>query len=215
MVTFGFILLGFVALIGLLVFSLIHVDVLASERAAWLRLRWLGSRLSFHLPDKLFEYHLFSLRLFRKPLSQTKERRPKQAKPKRVTRTVSLGERLEQAKAAAGAGRYVLRHIRLEHLRAQATIATPDPALTGELFGYASGLQGALSALAPNVSLHVTPDFGQQVPRGQVDGSLHIRVVHLLIAAWRFGKQFLFKRRRKSVASSYAKGVNNASSRPT
>ena len=207
MVTFGLILLSLLALLGLLVFSVIYLDLQASERAARLRVRWLGARLTLATGKEEAEFGLFSLKVRRR--LTVKEGRLEKPKPRQPKREVSLGERLEQASVFMRAGACVLRHIRLQNVNAQATVATSDPALTGELFGYASILK---STLAPWVSLSVTPDFCGTTPRAQLSGTLSIRVVYLLVAAWRVGKTFLFKGRG---LLHRAKGVSHATSRAT
>jgi hypothetical protein len=74
---------------------------------------------------------------------------------------------------------------RIDHLRADVVIATPDPYWTGMMVGAAEALRGNILWL-PRVSINVRPDFETERPSGTISLSATYRMYRLTWAVVRF-----------------------------
>jgi hypothetical protein len=74
---------------------------------------------------------------------------------------------------------------RIDHLRADVVIATPDPYWTGMMTGAAEALRGNILWL-PRVSINVRPDFETDRPSGTISLSATYRMYRLTWAVVRF-----------------------------
>lgn len=75
----------------------------------------------------------------------------------------------------------LLRAVRLDHLEAEATVGTDDPALTGMLCGLSSSIGYPIAATWPNVRLRLTPDFRGPNLEGTLSTRIRIRVYHVAL----------------------------------
>ena len=165
------------------------------------QLRWLGSRVGIDTFSKTFSYSLFTVKVLERPFTSTKEKRKKKPKTK-----PSSGVSLEQIISDSRSALYVLKHLRLKVFKATAIIASDDPALTGEFYGYLTIVSSALNALFPKASFKVGADFYAENPRGQLESSVSIRIIHLLIAGWQIAKaRFKERRNRRRLNSAIRK----------
>jgi len=80
------------------------------------------------------------------------------------------------AKVAFSSVGNVIRKSKLERLFLDARIGTPDPALTGMLYGGISSISFPLQTFLPNTSINVYPDFEKQSFRGNTEISLKTKV---------------------------------------
>lgn len=89
-------------------------------------------------------------------------------------------------------GRYLLKHTRLEHLRAEGRVSSPDAARTALICGCAQSLEGALIPCTPPgaVRLRLEPDFSSGVSDVFLCGMVSVRAGHIMLAAligaWNF-----------------------------
>lgn len=86
-------------------------------------------------------------------------------------------------KAALKACIYLLRHLRLEQLRAHGSIATGDAAQTALLCGAAEAVQAACTPLNGLVVLRLYPDFSSSSSRLEATGMIGLRAGHIIFAA--------------------------------
>ncbi len=206
MLTLGLILLLFAGLVALLVLSFIRVTIDADETGASICIAWLGSQFRFNTRTRRFAYSLFSKKLFERSLVKSKKRRIKKPKPKKRSKVT-----IKDARALMKSGFYFIRHLKLRYLRVRLVVASSDPALTGELYGYLTSLTSSLNAQLPKASFDVRPDFFKLSPYGQLASSVDIFVARLLAIAWQLGKYMIVKRR----ASKRLKGERYATPRIT
>lgn len=164
------------------------------DRQILLRLRWTVLTLGFDTTAQEVRLSLFARRVYRK---RTDEKRPfKPKKERKATRRVPARQWLEERDALLAQLRYLLRHIELERLDADVTLATSDPALTGALYGLAIGFVYPLATLSPKVSLIVAPDFTSERPSGRVDAAFSVRLIYLVVIGWQ-----LFRLNRRLLTS--------------
>lgn len=183
---------GVLLLVALTLSSLLRFHVVFSDHGGLFRLHWLALTLGFDTAAKEWQVLLFSRRVYRKQKDE-RPAKPKDKEPKE-RRQQPVRAWFGDGKAFWGVLRYLLRHIRLEHVYADATLATPDPALTGTLYGLAASVVYPLAALSPKVQLNVTADFVGDRPSGRVDAALGIRLVYLIVFGWQVYR--LTRRRR-------------------
>ena len=89
-------------------------------------------------------------------------------------------------------GKYLLKHIRLEQLRAEGRVSSPDAARTALICGCARALEGALlPVVSPGrVQLRLEPDFSSGMSDVLLCGMVSARAGHIILAAligaWNF-----------------------------
>ena len=82
----------------------------------------------------------------------------------------------------------LLRDIRWDKLSLELNLATPDPALTGALYGQLCALKYSTDGLLPNARVLVQPDFVNELPRGTAETVFSVKPVNIVISA---SKMFL------------------------
>jgi len=105
--------------------------------------------------------------------------------------------------AAWAAGRYLLRHARLEKLHARGRVSTGDAARTALICGCANALEAALSpfAAAEAVQLRLEPDFSAGHSDVQLCGMISVRLGHIICAALIGAYQYASRRIKHGKAS--------------
>jgi len=167
-------------LLVLVLASLLRLEVTLGNAGSRIGVRWLGLGFRFDTRAKEFNLSLFSYSFYRK-----RTERPRPTTKQRVRSGVPLKRWLELRGALLAQLRYLLTHSRFKHLKAELIIATPDPALTGTLYGLAAGLVQPYSALLRTASLRIAPDFTSEASHGSLDTALSLRIIHLAVVAWR------------------------------
>lgn len=92
--------------------------------------------------------------------------------------------------------RRAARHLHVERLRVEATVASDDPAWTGEVYGFGCAALGAIRGWWPHADLHLAADFVGTAPRGAGEFALSVRPVRLVPGAARVGWRYWWERRR-------------------
>lgn len=105
--------------------------------------------------------------------------------------------------AVLAAGRYLLRHLHLDALRASGRVSTPDAAKTALLCGCASALEAALAPCAQSslVRLRLEPDFSGAGSDVTLCGMVSLRLGHIMLAALIGARHFLIRRIQHGKAS--------------
>ncbi|MFQ6031643.1 MAG: DUF2953 domain-containing protein [Candidatus Zixiibacteriota bacterium] len=74
----------------------------------------------------------------------------------------------------------MVRRIHLDKVVVEADIATPDPALTGFIYGGLYALSVPTNFIAPNIRIKVQPDFENEIPYGRAEMALSTRLINVL-----------------------------------
>ena len=126
-------------------------------------------------------FNLFNLRIWRGSLK--KKEKPKKKKEKERKKgpgfKILWQEKkvmVKTAKVAFSSAGDVFRKSKLERLFLDVKIGTPDPALTGILYGGISSISFPLQTFLPNTSINVCPDFETQSFRGNTEVTLETKV---------------------------------------
>lgn len=174
-------LLLLLALIALALLSWLRLGVALSERGGVLWVRWLGLGVRLDMLKREFSLSWLGLRVLRKPL-RTRSKKPLKPKSKEPTSLKSL---LAQRPQMLQMARYLYRHTHLEQLELEATLATPDPALTGVGYGLIEAVQPLVHSLWPGARIRIRPDFLAEWPTGHFELALRILPLHLVVLGWR------------------------------
>lgn len=201
-------LLGMALLVlGLLASSLrVGVRVDGGRAAAWVGLGALHVGASW--PERTLTLRLFGVRVLRRPLGSGGETRRRDDEPSshrgERTRGEDRGRRrrrsLRDVTTTLAAYRRVvtraLRRVRVDLLDGHLRVATPDPALTGIVYGLLEAARSALPT-ARRERLTLEADFATDLPGGRATVALRVRVAVLALAGWQL---FWFERGRSRRA---------------
>lgn len=172
----------------------------ANPVTGWARVRWLGVRGRLELPAFRLRLSFLGVPLLRRDLFPTDAAPPRRRDPKGETeapKDESEPRRPRTRRPKIGRLRLALRAlrraVRLERLEGELVLATPDPALTGELLGWGYALGAALPR-SPARRFALRPDFAGELPRGRVELALTLRVALVALAGWRGARAFGYPR---------------------
>lgn len=207
MSTFFAVGLGIVVILTLIcLIAPIRLRLSFDEKRRSLALGWLVIEAEGNLRDRIFRLDLLHqsviTRKFKKDEREIKKkkRKPKpqagaeqgKKKKKSKLKPLDLWVRKELVvRVIRITLRFILdllRAIRWERLSLELDLATPDPALTGALYGQLCALKYSTGALLPNARVLVRPDFANQFPRGTAETVFSVRPVNIVISA---SKMFL------------------------
>lgn len=106
-------------------------------------------------------------------------------KGKELWHTMTQEENKETAKSALGELIYLLKHFRVRKIQSELTFSAGDPALTGQVLGVL-----CLMPFLYQKGVHITPDFEAEkwYVRGRINGTGHMRLVHVLRSLIRLWK---------------------------
>ena len=190
----------------------LHGDL--DQPSGRLRLRWTLLAVALDVRERRLEVRLVRWRVVRRRLG---EERP--SSPKRTEPDTAPAPRRRRSRGGVGGGvgdlrfylrqlRFAIARIRLDRLDLDLRVATPDPAVTGVLYGAACGAVYPLLAIWPRATLAVSPDFVGSVPAGRVALAVRVRLATLALVAWRV---FWFERSKAGKAPKLSTGKGRRS----
>ncbi len=207
----GIVLLLVVAIVVGALVSLVRVEGRVGPEGAWGRGRWGVVGFEADPGEDRLMVRLLGLRVARTSLrrranepesDEDAEQRAKE-KEKAAARKQRRGrDRLSMSsyRRLASMGwqelRRMRRHLHVERLRLEAVVASDDPALTGEVYGYGCAALGAIRGLWPHADVHLTADFVATVPSGAAEAAVRLRPVRLVPSLVRVGWAYWRERRR-------------------
>ncbi len=189
-----------VVLILLLLFLPVRLHLVLDEKRRSIILGWFFVVVGADLVSRSLELRLFSQRILSRKLR--KKREEEEAKKiKKIKRAKKKGRRFDildlwkerdlLTRILPVLFRFVrdmLRGIHLDRLIVEADIATPDPALTGAIYGGLYALSVPTNFVSPNVRLKVKPDFENEIPGGRAEVAFSSRLANAIGAV---SKMFL------------------------
>lgn len=177
-------LLGLLLVVlALLLLVPVAVDAAWSDERRAFALTGPGARVAFDVPSGVTELWLGRWRAGRWARGEERARRGKRGE-RRARARPSARKLWAQRRRLSAALRAFLRRVRVRRLALEATLASPDPAVTGWLLGAAhAGLAVAPEAIRSRV--RVRPDFAAEAPRLAVDASVRVQPVRIALLALR------------------------------
>lgn len=176
-------------LIFLTIFAIILI-ILFSHLLFRLKLDSKRKKGSFHLlcgslyldwKARKIGFDLFNRKIWSGSLEKKKVKKKRRKKPKRKTKpnyTVLWQEKdtmFKTAKIILVSLFDLLKKSKLDKFMLDAKIATPDPALTGVLYGGLSSICFPVNSFLPAGSIYIHPDFKTESPQANLEMSLRTR----------------------------------------
>ncbi len=218
------ILLAAIVIFTILIFTCLLVPIrtqlILNDRKRSVAVSWLRMALGSNLKDRVYEFKFFDQTIVRKTFKKapSKEMKKKRRKPRKEIKEGKKKSRFNLrflweerdllqrvAKIALRFLRDILRAIRWDRFFLELQVSTPDPALTGVLYGELLAVKYSTEYSLPNARIKVEPDFVNQSPSGSAESVFSIRPVTLIAAVSkmffavpkiRIVTTFIFKRRR-------------------
>jgi hypothetical protein len=199
-------------LVTLILASPLRVHGRADERGVAGGGSWFGVGVDVDTRSDRLDVRLLRWRLLRRPLRSTEpgadEEPPEEAaeatrkaerakeRPRRPTRRFTPMAWRRLARVGLRESRRTLALVHLDRLRLHGVIASEDPSLTGELYGFGCALTSALRGRWPEARVDLDADFVATRPRGSAELALRLRPIRLSGPAVRLGLAYLRERRR-------------------
>lgn len=182
-------LLIFIAIM-ILFFSHIFFHLILDDKKKKGDLRWLFGSLYLDFTVKKMGFDLFNRKIWRGSFKK-KEKPPKKKERRKKPNYIILWQEkdtmVKTAKTFFSSMSNLLKRSKLERFLLDFKIGTPDPALTGVLYGGLSSLSFPLQSLLRNSSIYIYPDFETESFKTKVEISLKTR---LFDAFWVIVKAF-------------------------
>ncbi len=168
----------------------VRLQLILSDRRRSITIGWLALRAGRDLKDRAFVLHLRDRTIVRKQSRKTrrekaKERPQEQQKKKRGFKLADLWEERDLAQTSIQAGlRFlweVLKSIRWDKLLLELDVSTPDPALTGLLYGELCAVKYSTEHAFPQAQIDVRADFTREVPGAEAESIISIKPLNVLV----------------------------------
>ncbi|MCK4385505.1 MAG: DUF2953 domain-containing protein [candidate division Zixibacteria bacterium] len=168
----------------------VHLHLILNEKRKSISLGWFFMVLGADLVSKTFELRLFSKRIISRTMRKKrkeKEEVKKVKKKKKKGRGFDVSDLWKErdllSRVLCIFFRFLkdmLRRIHLDRFFVEADIATPDPALTGTIYGGLYAVCVSVNSISPNLRLKVQPDFQKEVPSGNADIAISTKAIDVV-----------------------------------
>jgi len=163
----------------------IRLQLILNDRKKSVIFSWLIVDLDSNLKEKTFELSLFNQNIIRKKFKKkAKEKIKKAKKRKRKLNIFDLWRKRDLLHQVIPIVlRFflnILKVIRWDKLFVEVDVATPDPALTGVLYGGLCAVKGSTDYFLPHAHIKLRPDFVNQFPRGSAEAIFTTRLFSIL-----------------------------------
>ena len=203
-----------VVLLGLASLWPVRVRIEGTARGGSGTVSWLGWTYRQDRHTRTWELRLARWRLVRRPLGDDRADRPSDSDAEKRDTSKDRRSRLSAAailrlgRSAGREARRIVRRIHVERLSAGLVIATPDPALTGELYGYGAAIAATTRGAWPAARIDLEADFLATTPRGGFDAAIRTRPMWWAASAIRVGwmvlrERWRSRRTRRSAGRRY------------
>lgn len=201
--------------------SLIRIEGRVAAEGVWARGRWGLLRFDVRPTENRLTLHVLGVRVVRTtmsrnagergdtlpddaPLDETKlddtELTPARGvqetkKGRRPAVRLSFASYRRLARTAWRELRHMLHHLHVDRLRLEAVVASPDPVLTGEVYGAGCAATSVMRSVWPHADVHWGVDFEASEPRAAGELVVRLRPIRLLPSVMRIGSTYWRERR--------------------
>jgi hypothetical protein len=178
-------------LLWILFFSHIFFHLTLNDKIKSASLSLLGCGMYLDWSSQKISFYLFNLKILSSSLRKKQMQVKKAGKTGKVNYIILWKKKdtiIKTLKIALRLFVYMLRKTKLKRFSLSLRVATPDPALTGILYGGLSSISYPLRPLLPPESVYFYPDFEADSFKANLDLSLKTRFFHAL---WIGFKTFL------------------------
>ncbi len=170
-------------LIGL--FLPVRLHLILDEKKKSISLGWFFMMLGADLVSKTIELRLFSQRIMSRKIRRKRKEKEEEKKIKKKGKGFNIialwKEKDLLTKVFPIFFRFlkdILKGIHLNKFFVEADVATPDPALTGTMYGGLCALCASVHSISPDLQLRVQPDFENEIPRGRAEVAFSTRLIN-------------------------------------
>lgn len=174
-------------LIWAVLFLPVRLHLVLSEKGKSISLGWFFMMLGADFVSKTFELRLFSQRIMSRKIQKKRKEKEEVKKAKKIKKKGRGFEISDLWKEKDLISRVLvvlfrflkdmLKRIRLNRFFVEAEVATPDPALTGVIYGGLCALSVPTNLISPDIRIKVQPDFENEVPRGRAEVAFSTRLI--------------------------------------
>ena len=193
MISALYLILSFVFILILAgLFLPVRLHLVLNEKRKSISLGWFFMMLGADFVSKTFELRLFSQRIMSRKIRKKrkeKEEVKKAKKAKKKGRGFEISDLWKEKDLLSRVLVIFFRfirdmstRIRLDRFFVEADIATPDPALTGVIYGGLCALSVPTNSISPDIRVKVQPDFKTEIPRGRADVAFSTRLIDAFAA---------------------------------
>jgi len=178
-------------LLWILFFSHIFVHLTLNDKTRKFSLNWLGCGFYLDWSAQKIGFYLFNQKVLTSSVRKNPVKVKKAGKTGKVNYIILWQKKdtvIKTLKITLRSFVDMLRKTKLERFSLSLRVATPDPALTGILYGGLSSLSYSLDSYLPAGSVCFYPDFQAETPRTDLEISLKTRFFYML---WVGVKTFL------------------------
>lgn len=171
----------------------VHLHLILNEKRKSISLGWFFIVLGADLASKTFELRLFSQRIISRTMRKKRKEKEEAKKAKKIKKIKKKGrgfdvsdlwkERDLLSRVLCIFFRFLKdmsRRIHLDRFFVEADIATPDPALTGTIYGGLYAVCVSVNSISPNFNLKIQPDFQKEVPSGNADIAISTKAIDVV-----------------------------------
>jgi hypothetical protein len=170
----------------------VRLRLIMNDHRRTVSLGWLLIQVTHDLKERTYVLYLGSRAIMRKRSKTTEERESKkkkstedmESKKSKFKLTDLWRERdfVEKIiRASLSLVWEILRSIRWNKLLLDLDLSTPDPALTGFLYGELCAVKHTTELVFPRAQIEVTPDFINELPKMSAESVLSLRPVRVAI----------------------------------
>ena len=184
MIILYLILLLIITSLSILLFSNFYLHLVLNEKRKTLSFKWLFFSLGSDWKSKemtlsLFSWKILTKKIKEKPIEEKKIQKKKIAKKKgKIDFYVLWGEKsliIKILKIVLSYFKNLLKRIKFDRLSLETKIATPDPALTGILYGGISGLAYSFGLSPLTQKVKIEPDFQATSAQAKIEVGLRTK----------------------------------------
>jgi len=178
-------------LVWILFFSHVFVHLILKDETKRASFTWLGCGFYLDWSAQKISFHLFNLKILSSSLRKKQMQVKKAGKTGKVNYIILWQKKdtiIKTLKIALISFVDMLRKTKLERFSLNLSIATPDPAFTGIVYGTLSSLSYSLRPFLPGGSVDIYPDFQAVAPGANLEISLKTR---FFLVLWIGVKTFL------------------------
>ncbi len=177
--------LVFVVLILICLLVPIRLRLILNDRRRSVIFNWLIVNVNSNLKEKTFQLNLFNQKIIRRKFKKkTKEKIKKAKKKGQKLNIVDLWHKKDLLYQIIPIFlRFllnILRTIRWDKLFLKVDVATPDPALTGVLYGGLCAVKSSTDYFIPDARIKLRLNFYNQVPRGSAETVFSVRPLNVV-----------------------------------
>ena len=169
----------------------VRLHLVLNEQKRSIAFGWFFIVLGANLKTKTFELHFFNQRIVSRKFREKRKEKVKKVKKKKKKRFEVLDLWKEKDLLSRVLRIFLrflkdmLKSINLDKAFLDVDIATPDPALTGTIYGGLYPVCASVNSISPKLSLDVRPDFINEIPRTRAEAALSTRLINTLGATLR------------------------------